>query len=128
MQIVEETSATLPGYEKIMLDADHSEMCKFASEDDNNYRQVAGQLAKWCKDFSKPIEGSGSKVRVYLLLECVYESQANHISRRVGAMRSSRAQITDSSSIQTLELKRTNLALKATSHFVVHSQQNYALT
>ncbi len=52
---MDETSATLAGYEKIMLDADHSEMCKFATAENNNYRQVAGQLAKWCKDFSKGV-------------------------------------------------------------------------
>jgi hypothetical protein len=110
MQIVDETSATLAGYEKILLNADHSEMCKFASEDDNNYRQVAGQLAKWCKDFSKPMNGGGSKVRVRLMLRFRYKGKADHVARRAGAMRSSRARITDSNSIQTLELRRTILA------------------
>ena len=107
---MDETSATLAGYEKIMLNADHSEVCKFASEDDNNYRQVAGQLAKWCKDFSKPVDGGGGKVRVRLVLRFRYKSKADHVPRRAGAMRSSQARITDSSSIQTLELRRTILA------------------
>lgn len=60
-------AATLAGYEKIMLDADHSGMCKFARDDDNNYRLVAGILGRWCKDFSKVADGGGSKVRVILL-------------------------------------------------------------
>ncbi|KAF9884479.1 hypothetical protein FE257_001740 [Aspergillus nanangensis] len=54
--IVDEDSATLPGYDKILLDANHSEMCKFASSTDSMYRQVVGYLIKWVKDFSKPIE------------------------------------------------------------------------
>ncbi|KFA80265.1 hypothetical protein S40288_04571, partial [Stachybotrys chartarum IBT 40288] len=54
---MDETSATLPGYEKIPLHADHSGICKFASEEDDTYRQVSGQLAKWWKDFSKPDGG-----------------------------------------------------------------------
>lgn len=47
---MEEESAILQGYGKIMLNADHSEMCKFASEDEK-YVQVSDQLVKWVKDF-----------------------------------------------------------------------------
>lgn len=49
---MEQESATLQGYGKIMLNANHSEMCKFASEDEN-YAQVSDQLVKWAKDLKQ---------------------------------------------------------------------------
>lgn len=60
---MEQDSATLQGYGKIMLNADHSEMCKFASENDENYIQVSDQLAKWAKDFRQ--SGETTKVGRY---------------------------------------------------------------
>ena len=52
-QIVDKKSATLglPGAreEQIALDADHSNVCKFKSAEDDNYEQVSGNLVELVK-------------------------------------------------------------------------------
>jgi len=53
-KIVEEESATLQGYDSILLNGDHSEISKFASKDDENYQRVVGYLGKWAREFKKP--------------------------------------------------------------------------
>lgn len=63
-KIVEESSATLSGYTKILLDADHEKMCKFEDKDDGNYKHVAGQLAQWCKEFSTPVDLDARKAGI----------------------------------------------------------------
>ncbi|CZR52801.1 uncharacterized protein PAC_02678 [Phialocephala subalpina] len=54
--IVDESSATLSGYESILLNGNHSEICKFGSRDEENYTKVVGHLMKWTREF----ENSGT--------------------------------------------------------------------
>ena len=45
-QVVEETSAVLPGLHYVVLDSDHLKLNKFASAKDGNYVSVSSNLAR----------------------------------------------------------------------------------
>ena len=53
-KIVTETSACISGHPRMMLEADHSGMCKFQSKDDNNYKRVSGVLIRWVTELERP--------------------------------------------------------------------------
>jgi len=60
--IVDESSATLSGYESILLNGNHSEICKFASRDDENYTKVVEHLMKWTRELKKSVTPEEKKV------------------------------------------------------------------
>ncbi|KAG8411882.1 hypothetical protein J3458_015177 [Metarhizium acridum] len=53
-KVVPKNSATLEGYNAISIHANHSDMVKFSSEDDNGYRRVLGELDRWYKWIRDP--------------------------------------------------------------------------
>jgi hypothetical protein len=55
-QVVSEISATLPGFDSLGLDTDHSRLNKFSSRGDSNYRLVSSEVAEM-------VEGCLGKMR-----------------------------------------------------------------
>jgi len=49
-KIVPEDSAHIPGHDFETINANHTEMCKFSSKDDPNYKIVLQLLKKWIKE------------------------------------------------------------------------------
>jgi len=49
-KIVPEDSAHIPGYGFETINANHTEMCKFSSKDDPNYKVVVQLLKKWMEE------------------------------------------------------------------------------
>ncbi|KAI1629845.1 hypothetical protein EDD37DRAFT_671616 [Exophiala viscosa] len=45
--IVTKESATFPGYDPASIHANHRDMVKFASEDDNGFKRVLGDVRRW---------------------------------------------------------------------------------
>jgi hypothetical protein len=46
-KIVSKSSATLEGYHSISIHANHKDMVKFSSEEDNGFKRVLGELMRW---------------------------------------------------------------------------------
>lgn len=46
-QVVSKESATLEGYNSISIHANHSDMVKFGSAEDNGFRRLLGELMRW---------------------------------------------------------------------------------
>ncbi|KAK8912900.1 hypothetical protein H634G_09760 [Metarhizium anisopliae BRIP 53293] len=53
-EVVPKDSATLEGYHALSIHANHSDMVKFSSADDNGYRRVLGELDRWYKRIKDP--------------------------------------------------------------------------
>ncbi|KAI0441064.1 Alpha/Beta hydrolase protein [Xylaria telfairii] len=45
--VVSKTSATLEGYNSLSIHANHRDMVRFASEDDNGFKRLLGELNRW---------------------------------------------------------------------------------
>lgn len=54
-EVVPKDSATLEGYHALSIHANHSDMVKFSSADDNGYRRVLGELDRWYKWIKDPV-------------------------------------------------------------------------
>lgn len=46
-QIVSKDSAKLAGFNAISIHSNHRDMARFASEEDNGFKRVLGELARW---------------------------------------------------------------------------------
>jgi hypothetical protein len=46
-EVVSKTSATLEGYSSFSIHADHRDMVRFASAEDNGFKRLLGELTRW---------------------------------------------------------------------------------
>jgi len=46
-KVVSKESATFPGYNPRSIHANHSDMVRFATPDDNRFKRVVGELVRW---------------------------------------------------------------------------------
>jgi len=46
-KVVSKESATLEGYNSISIHANHKDMVKFGSAEDNGFRRLLGELMRW---------------------------------------------------------------------------------
>ena len=46
-RVVSKESATFAGYNPITIHANHSDMVRFATPDDNGFKRVVGELVRW---------------------------------------------------------------------------------
>ncbi|KFH43834.1 Protein SERAC1-like protein [Hapsidospora chrysogenum ATCC 11550] len=51
--VVSQTSATLEGYTSLSIHANHRDMVKFATAEDNGFQRVSGELRRWQKTCGK---------------------------------------------------------------------------
>lgn len=52
--VVSKSSATLDGYNAISIHANHSDMVKFGSADDNGFKRLLGELIRWKSQIQDP--------------------------------------------------------------------------
>jgi len=57
--VVAKGSATLEGYAAFSIYANHSDMVKFASPEDNGFKRLLGELARWTQQINDEVEGGG---------------------------------------------------------------------
>jgi hypothetical protein len=62
MKIVTKSSASLAGYEKLSIPADHQDMCKFSDKSDVGYRRVSDVLRRWTRELGESRETKTSNV------------------------------------------------------------------
>ncbi|KAK4985879.1 hypothetical protein LTR50_005668 [Elasticomyces elasticus] len=55
--VVSKESATFAGYNPISIHANHSDMVKFAVDDDNGFRRVLGELRRWESELRYSLQG-----------------------------------------------------------------------
>ncbi|QDS71849.1 hypothetical protein FKW77_009950 [Venturia effusa] len=53
-KMVSKTSACLPGYQRILLEADHQNMARFKYKEDSNHQRISGLLQRWAKELDMP--------------------------------------------------------------------------
>ncbi len=51
--VVPKSSATLDGYNSISIHADHRNMVRFATVDDNGFKRLLGELTRWTSHTGK---------------------------------------------------------------------------
>jgi protein SERAC1 len=49
-KVVSKESATLEGYNAFSIHANHCNMVKFGSADDNGFRRLLGELMRWIRE------------------------------------------------------------------------------
>ncbi|KAF7502470.1 hypothetical protein GJ744_005685 [Endocarpon pusillum] len=59
-RVVSKTSATFADHPVMSIYANHSEMVKFASVDDNGFKRLAGELVRWEQELSAHVNADGS--------------------------------------------------------------------
>lgn len=57
-KVVNEASATLEGYSSMSIHANHSNMVKFATAEDNGFKRLVGELIRWKANHDKLIRDS----------------------------------------------------------------------
>lgn len=55
-KVVTKDSATLEGYTPLSIHANHSDMVRFASSEDNGFRRLLGELQRWISQLDKERE------------------------------------------------------------------------
>jgi hypothetical protein len=60
-KVVNEASATLEGYSSMSIHADHSNMVKFATAEDNGFKRLIGELIRWKANSDRLIRDSQDK-------------------------------------------------------------------
>lgn len=80
-KVVTKDSATLEGYTPLSIHANHSDMVRFASSEDNGFRRLLGELQRWISQLDKEREYTrGSSAR--LIASGLPTSESSHHDRR----------------------------------------------
>ena len=61
-KIVSRESATLEGYNRFSVHANHSDMVKFGSADDNGFKRLLGELVRWESQVGNSVDGGSTQL------------------------------------------------------------------
>lgn len=77
--VVSKHSATFEGHNSITIHADHRDMVRFASEEDNGFKRVLGELARWESQVWHSRAGQpGGTSRMPVSVECPQEDPSTN--------------------------------------------------
>ncbi|KAI6771494.1 hypothetical protein HG531_009119 [Fusarium graminearum] len=80
-KVVSKDSATLESYNAISIHANHSNMVKFSSEDDNGFKRLLGELIRWESQIRNSVAGQPRRP----IEETLIHKSANSSSNNYGS-------------------------------------------